>query len=79
MAPPLIQLPPIDGAPYSNMYCAECWASGKKTATHVVDHIRRRLDGGSDDDENLQGLCARHHDAKRAREANEVRQGNTKQ
>ncbi len=37
---------------------------------HHVDHIVPAVDGGSDDDENLQALCALHHSAKTAREAN---------
>jgi 5-methylcytosine-specific restriction endonuclease McrA len=37
----------------------------------VVDHIIQRKAGGADfDKSNLQGLCDRHHNIKRAQESN---------
>ena len=37
----------------------------------VVDHIKRRQDGGTDTFDNFQSLCSHHHDVKRAEEKNE--------
>jgi hypothetical protein len=37
--------------------CAECWRRGLVRATKIIDHIRPLALGGSDDDENTQGLC----------------------
>lgn len=42
-------------------YCALCGARG----THV-DHIKAKADGGTDDEGNLQTLCARDHSKKTA-------------
>jgi len=41
--------------------CVECGKPG----THV-DHILAKVDGGADDEANLQTLCARHHSIKTA-------------
>lgn len=44
--------------------CREC----QRAASQEVDHITPRADGGSDDVENLQGLCKPCHSAKTMRE-----------
>lgn len=43
-----------------------------------VDHIRRAVDGGPDDDspENLEALCSYHHRQKTAQESAEQRRVN---
>lgn len=70
-SPAILQLPPINGRIYKNMYCFDCWAIGKITPTHTVDHIQRKRDNGDwTDFRNLQGLCLSHHNAKSAREKN---------
>ena len=43
--------------------CVLCHAMQSTTADHVVD----RADGGSDDDDNLQGVCTGCHSSKTAR------------
>ena len=48
--------------------CRECQAGGRVTPATDVDHIVRRVDGGSDDVANLQPLCRSHHIAKTMRE-----------
>ena len=74
---PHIQLPPIHGIEYQNIYCVECWKQGKIVDTFIVDHIQRKRAGGSATDQtNLQGLCNPHHNAKSAREKNEANQTN---
>lgn len=37
--------------------CRRCQSRGKVAATTNVDHIKCKAKGGSDDRENLQGLC----------------------
>lgn len=49
--------------------CRECKKHGIVTAGTVVDHIVARLDGGAEwDEDNLQTLCDRCHQVKRAGE-----------
>lgn len=70
---PLIKLEPIHGIEFKNDYCVECWKEGKIVKMYALDHIQRRRDGGSDEHENLQGLCKKHHASKSAEEANETK------
>lgn len=57
-----------------NYLCQACKRQGKLTALkvkprdHAVDHIIPKARGGSEDDENLESLCAPCHAAKTARE-----------
>jgi len=44
--------------------CRHCKREGRITAAVDVDHIVARRDGGSDDHDNLQSLCKRHHSIK---------------
>ena len=48
--------------------CAECLARGIVTATTEIDHITALKDGGTDTDDNVQGLCGPCHAAKTARD-----------
>lgn len=55
--------------------CQECQRHGRVTPLgvrpydHAVDHITPKAQGGTDDPENLQALCAPCHDTKSAEEA----------
>lgn len=61
----------VDGISITNKYCIECYRrNGTLTPTHAVDHIIRRRDGGSDEYNNLQSLCLKHHQSKSAIERN---------
>lgn len=53
--------------------CRTCRASGRVTAATEVDHIVPKSSGGSDDESNLQAICADCHKAKTAREAQGAR------
>ncbi|MEO9463911.1 HNH endonuclease [Sulfitobacter pontiacus] len=44
--------------------CQLCWKGGRATEATEVDHIVPRHKDGSDDPENLQGLCSPCHKAK---------------
>lgn len=46
--------------------CVDCLARGRVEAATQVDHIVPRRAGGTDDDHNLQALCARCHSRKTA-------------
>ena len=49
--------------------CRECKAKGKVTQGQVVDHIQPRSQGGASlDPDNLQTLCHKCHNRKRAKE-----------
>jgi len=48
--------------------CVHCRAKGITTATAEIDHKVPLHLGGSDADENLQGLCVECHQAKTAEE-----------
>lgn len=48
--------------------CRECTAKGLVAATEEVDHIIPLADGGTNDRENMQGLCGACHRAKTQRE-----------
>lgn len=56
----------------ANPYCVECEKEGKKVKATVADHKTQRINSGSDDFSNLQGLCSSHHNAKSARERNQM-------
>lgn len=52
-----------------NPFCVECKKDGRLEPATVVDHIKPiRLGGDPLDNNNLQPMCKRHHDAKSARE-----------
>jgi 5-methylcytosine-specific restriction protein A len=48
--------------------CALCEAEGRVEPSSMVDHIAPKVQGGTDDRENLRGICRRHHDSKSGRE-----------
>lgn len=49
--------------------CVACEAVGKVSAATRLDHVIPLIDGGKDDESNLQSLCIACHDAKTAEEA----------
>ena len=49
--------------------CRICWAR----ASTIADHIRNLAAGGSDTEDNMQGVCGRCHTAKTALEAYHAR------
>lgn len=51
-----------------NKLCQICLTTGRATEAVVVDHIIPKVNGGTDDADNLQSLCARCHDHKTATE-----------
>lgn len=44
--------------------CRVCLAKGRTTASEEVDHIIALEDDGTDDRENLQGICGECHKIK---------------
>lgn len=48
--------------------CRDCRTEGRVTLATDVDHITPKAKGGTDEDDNLQSLCADHHKAKTARD-----------
>lgn len=48
--------------------CRDCLVRGRVTASVVPDHIVPLSQGGSDDESNVQCLCADCHDAKTRRD-----------
>lgn len=44
--------------------CAECKQQGRVTLATQRDHIKSLAEGGTDTDDNVQGLCADCHEAK---------------
>jgi 5-methylcytosine-specific restriction enzyme A len=48
--------------------CQACQREGQLTLATEVDHIRPLFLGGTDDERNLEGICRRHHEAKRQAE-----------
>ena len=52
-----------------NPLCVVCLREGKTTQVEHWDHIIPLWEGGSDTEDNLQGLCSCHHEAKTALEA----------
>lgn len=59
----------------SDHWCVACLAEGRQTIAVEVDHKTPLWRGGSNDQDNLQGLCKDHHDEKTAREAAERARG----
>lgn len=52
-------------------FCVECKRKGRTTPAQVVDHITPISQGGAKlDQDNLQPMCHRCHNAKSAREKN---------
>ena len=49
-------------------WCRECRRKEYTEPATQVDHIVPKANGGTDDEENLQSLCARHHSRKTAKE-----------
>lgn len=54
--------------------CVECERIGKVVLATQRDHIVPLAEGGQDDDDNVQGLCQEHHDAKSLAERLRARQ-----
>jgi 5-methylcytosine-specific restriction protein A len=48
--------------------CVECLSHGLYIEATQVDHIKALSNGGTDTDDNVQSLCAKHHDAKTAQD-----------
>jgi 5-methylcytosine-specific restriction protein A len=48
--------------------CVECQRLGRITLATELDHIKALCNGGTDTEDNRQGLCAECHDAKTARD-----------
>jgi 5-methylcytosine-specific restriction protein A len=51
-----------------NPLCVHCQLEGKVTLAQEVDHKKPLHQGGTDDLQNLQGLCKEHHSIKSALE-----------
>lgn len=49
--------------------CAECQRQGRVTLAKQRDHITPLAEGGTDDDDNVQGLCEPCHEVKSKAEA----------
>lgn len=49
--------------------CQPCRRSGTVEQATEVDHVLARAEGGNDQDDNLQAICKRCHQAKTALEA----------
>ncbi|MGV6491373.1 HNH endonuclease [Stenotrophomonas rhizophila] len=49
--------------------CQPCKGQGRVTEATEVDHIRNVAEGGTDDESNLQAICACCHGAKTQAEA----------
>lgn len=49
-----------------NPLCVECEKAGRVTLATVPDHIVALVNGGADDETNLQSLCEEHHRIKTA-------------
>lgn len=47
-----------------NHLCVVCYAEGKITKAHAVDHIVNKAQGGTDELSNLQAICFDHHQKK---------------
>lgn len=54
--------------------CAECERQGRVTVATLRDHIIPLAEGGTDADDNIQGLCSPCHEAKTQAEAARGRQ-----
>lgn len=49
--------------------CQTCLRKGYTTTARIVDHIKAKAEGGTDDEANLEVICQADHDLKTAREA----------
>ena len=58
--------------------CAVCEAHGRLAQATELDHIVPLYQGGTDQRDNLQGLCAECHRARTQKEAWEARMGGVK-
>lgn len=57
----------------ANPWCVDCEKEGKKGKATVADHIEQVIKGGEKLNwNNLQGLCDHHHNARSARQRNEM-------
>lgn len=45
----------------ANPLCVHCQQQGRVTLANEVDHIKSLEQGGTDSDDNLQGLCTECH------------------
>jgi 5-methylcytosine-specific restriction endonuclease McrA len=61
------------GERVSNRLCRDCFKKGIVKLAKYVDHIIQRKLGGSDENDNLQGLCSSCHNSKSAQEGNQMR------
>jgi 5-methylcytosine-specific restriction protein A len=52
----------------ANPLCVHCTKAGRLAPATEVDHIKPLAQGGTDDGDNLQGLCEPCHKAKSAHE-----------
>ena len=50
-------------------YCRLCLAAGRRTPTEHIDHIKPKAAGGTDDRDNLRGLCRTCHNRRTATES----------
>lgn len=48
--------------------CQQCKREGRVTVGNIVDHIKPKAKGGTDEPTNLQTLCQQHHDDKSLRD-----------
>ena len=55
--------------------CRSCTAQGRVTVANHLDHIQPKAKGGTDDEANLQPLCASCHQAKTDKESAEANGG----
>jgi len=53
----------------NNPLCVMCEREGRVTLAQELDHITPLWAGGSESDDNRQGLCVPHHKEKTAQEA----------
>src|SRR3954463_15474730 len=49
--------------------CVACQAEGRTTIATIRDHVLTLEAGGTDTEDNVQPLCAEHHDLKTQRES----------
>lgn len=55
--------------------CQECLRGKRYRPARIVDHIKPKFEGGTDDEANLQSLCQACSDAKTAEEGRRARVG----
>jgi 5-methylcytosine-specific restriction enzyme A len=54
-------------------FCVPCKDEGRMTVATMVDHVRPKYLGGTDDDANLRAICRRCHDRKTGQEGQAAR------